>query len=110
MGYFTKMFSQLSPDVVNMVNEQVAQATGVGSSGTTSGAKPSSAPTTRWEKAVVGLDKIVNQVVRVDPNGVDIVCFGGEGDAQWYRNVKETKGLEEMVNDKRPRGQYQTRK
>lgn len=54
--------------------------------------------------SVIGLDKIVAQVVKVDPDGVDIVCFGGNEGADWYRNVKNTKKLEEMVNDKRPSG------
>ena len=53
---------------------------------------------------MIGLDKIVAQVVKVDPDGVDIVCFGGNEGADWYRNVKNTKKLEEMVNDKRPSG------
>jgi len=50
------------------------------------------------------LDKIVVQVVKVDPDGVDIVCFGGDEGADWYRNIKNTKNLEEMVSDKRPAG------
>merc|ERR1712224_736108 len=41
---------------------------------------------------------------KVDPDGVDIVCFGGEDEVEWYRNVKNTKGLEEMVASKRPNG------
>merc|ERR1711959_754996 len=39
-----------------------------------------------------------------DPDGVDIVCFGGEDEVEWYRNIKNTKGLEEMVASKRPNG------
>lgn len=66
--------------------------------------RASGPPPTRWEKSVVGLDKIVSQVVKVDPDGVDIVCFGGEDQVEWYRNVKNTKGLEEMVASKRPNG------
>ena len=56
------------------------------------------------QKAVVAASGIASQVSRVDPDGIDIVCFGGDDAAQWYRNVKSTKGIEEMVNDKRPRG------
>merc|ERR1712238_278762 len=68
------------------------------------GRRTSGPPPTRWEKAVIGLDSIVTQVVKVDPDGVDIVCVGGDEDADWYRNVKHTKHLEAMVSDKRPKG------
>jgi len=66
--------------------------------------RASGPPPTRYEKAVISLDKIVHSVVKVDPDGVDIVCFGGEEEADWYRNIKNTKGLEKIVNDKRPEG------
>eukprot|EP00536_Pseudo-nitzschia_multiseries_P000530 jgi/Psemu1/178805/e_gw1.6.148.1 len=66
--------------------------------------RPSGAPPTRWERAVIALDQVVVQVVKVDPDGVDIVCFGGDESPDWYRNVKSTKGLEQMVNDKQPEG------
>jgi len=32
------------------------------------------------------------------------VCFGGEDEIDWYRNIKNTKGLEELVTDKGPEG------
>jgi Mg-chelatase subunit ChlD len=32
------------------------------------------------------------------------VCFGGEEEVDWYRNIKNTKGLEELVTDKGPEG------
>jgi|UniRef100_A0A7S0Y7D8 hypothetical protein len=104
MGFMKNMFAQLEKEVGKALNEQVGSS---GSSGSSKKKKPkrhSGGPATRWEKAVVSLDKIITQVVKVDPDGVDIVCFGGEGDAQWYRNIKDTKNIEEMVNDKRPRG------
>merc|ERR1712194_846836 len=66
--------------------------------------RASGPPPTRWEKAVIALSSVTTQVVKVDPDGVDIVCFGGDEDADWYRNVKHTKHLEEMVSDKRPKG------
>ena len=98
------MFKTLEKEVEKALNDKMG---GSSSSGSTSSSKPdklSGAPATRWEKSVVALDSIVSQVVKVDPDGVDIVCFGGEDEAQWYRNVTNTKGLEDMVNDKRPRG------
>jgi len=63
---------------------------------------------TRWEKAVVGLRGMVKQVSRVDPDGLDIVCFGGSEDPSakisLYRNVKNVKGVEQMVTSKLPSG------
>jgi len=105
MGFFKNMFAQFEDEINSAVQGAIAGATGQSVAPQGSGKKKKSgAPATRWEKAVVGLDKIVSQVVKVDPDGVDIVCFGGESDAQWYRNVREAKGLEEMVNDRAPRG------
>jgi hypothetical protein len=95
MGMLKNMFSQLESELDNALSSsQTGKAQ----------RRASGPPPTRWEKAVIGLDKIVAQVVKVDPDGVDIVCFGGNEDADWYRNVKNTKKLEEMVNDKRPSG------
>mmetsp|Transcript_54999 Transcript_54999/g.62239 ORF Transcript_54999/g.62239 Transcript_54999/m.62239 type:complete len:366 (-) Transcript_54999:185-1282(-) len=59
---------------------------------------------TPWEKSVAMLDGIVKHVSRVDPDGVDIVCFGGRQNIDWYRNITNTKNLEEVVTDKPPRG------
>jgi len=101
MGLFTKMFETLEKEVGNALNEQTGgkKKNKKKKQGRTSGGPP-----TRWEKAVVGLDKIVTQVVKVDPDGVDIVCFGGGEDPHWYRNITNTKGLEEMVNSEKPSG------
>lgn len=97
MGFMKNMFAQLEKEVGNVL----AQSTGDSSS---KPEKKSGAPPTRWEKAVVGLDKIVVQVIKVDPDGIDVVCFGGDDEPEWYRNIKNTKGLEEMVTDKSPGG------
>ena len=98
---FKKLFAQLEKEVTKAVESgAIDKLTGGGSS-----SKPTlSENATRWEKAVVAASGIASQVSRVDPDGIDIVCFGGNDEAQWYRNVKNTKGIEEMVNDKRPRG------
>jgi len=50
------------------------------------------------------LDGIVSHVSRVDPDGVDIVCFGGKQNPDWYRNITNTKNLEAVVTDKPPGG------
>ena len=98
MGFMKNMFAQLEKEVGKALNDS------------SSSKKPekknslSGGPATRWEKAVVAIDGIVSQVSKVDPDGVDIVCFGGNDEAQWYRNIKSTKGIEELVNDKPPRG------
>lgn len=64
-------------------------------------------PPTRWEKAVVGMNGIVAQVSKIDPDGVDVVCFSGTGDdaTEWHRNIKDMTGLEAAVNAKAPGGE-----
>jgi hypothetical protein len=70
---------------------------------------------TRWEKAVVALSGIVKQVNKVDPDGLDIICFGGTDDGEFdeetdkaqisvFRNVKSPKDVEKMVTSKMPSG------
>ena len=65
-----------------------------------------SANPTRWEKAVVGMHGMVKQVSKVDPDGLDIVCFGGTetGKISVYRQVKNVKDVERMVTSKLPSG------
>mmetsp|Transcript_26196 Transcript_26196/g.71885 ORF Transcript_26196/g.71885 Transcript_26196/m.71885 type:complete len:397 (-) Transcript_26196:3528-4718(-) len=95
MGFLKNMFKQLESEVTKAMTESQQEEAKT---------RPSGAPPTRWERAVVSLDKVVVQLVKVDPDGVDIVCFGGDDTPDWYRNVKSTKGLEQMVNDKTPEG------
>ena len=104
MGLFSKMFETLEQEVGKVINEKAGTEIIKTKKKKKKDGRTSGGPPTRWEKAVVSLDKIVTQVVRVDPDGVDVVCFGGSGDPEWYRNIKNTKGLEEMVNTERPRG------
>jgi len=69
---------------------------------------------TRWEKAVVALQSLVNVVSRVDPDGLDVICFGGSDDGEFdesaksnisvFRNVKNVKEIEKMVTSKLPSG------
>jgi len=94
MGFLKNMFNNLEEELSSSTKSKSGK----------SSRRASGPPPTRWEKAVIGLDSIVTQVVKVDPDGVDIVCFGGDEDADWYRNVKNTKNLEAMVSDKRPKG------
>lgn len=101
MGLFKKMFAELEKEVGNVLQEHMG---GEEKKKKKRENSQSGGPPTRWEKAVVSLDKIVAQVVKVDPDGVDVVCFGGNSDAEWYRNIKSTKGLEDMVNAERPKG------
>mmetsp|Transcript_39867 Transcript_39867/g.83353 ORF Transcript_39867/g.83353 Transcript_39867/m.83353 type:complete len:409 (+) Transcript_39867:148-1374(+) len=72
--------------------------------------KPEKVPPTRWEKAVTSLNSIVTQVAKIDPDGVDVVCFpgsGGEGGLSYdiYRNLKDATGLEDIVTAVEPKGQ-----
>jgi len=94
MGFLKNMFNNLEEELSSSTKSKSGKST----------RRASGPPPTRWEKAVIGLDSIVTQVVKVDPDGVDIVCVGGDEDADWYRNVKHTKHLEAMVSDKRPKG------
>jgi len=65
---------------------------------------------TRWEKAVLAMHGMVKQVSKVDPDGLDIVCFGGGKDdsskssISIYRNVKNVKDVEKMVTSRLPSG------
>jgi len=93
MGFLKNMFENLESELTSSQKKSSKASR-----------RASGPPPTRWEKAVIGLDSIVKTVVKVDPDGVDIVCFGGDEDADWYRNIKNTKNLEAMVSDKRPSG------
>mmetsp|Transcript_27551 Transcript_27551/g.60641 ORF Transcript_27551/g.60641 Transcript_27551/m.60641 type:complete len:399 (-) Transcript_27551:252-1448(-) len=93
MGFMKNMFAALEAEVTKTLN-----------TGEDTSTKTSNAPPTRWERAVVALNSIIVQVTKVDPDGVDLVCFGSDESPDWYRNLKNTKGLEAMVNDKQPSG------
>lgn len=68
-------------------------------------AAPKSEPVTCWEKAVLGLNGVVNQVIKIDPNGIDVVCFpGSSDDVDIYRNLKDTKNVEDLVTAQEPSG------
>jgi len=61
-------------------------------------------------QAVTSLNSIVTQVAKIDPDGVDVVCFpgsGGEGGLSYdiYRNLKDATGLEDIVTAVEPKGQ-----
>jgi len=58
----------------------------------------------RWEKACTILPGMVNQVSKVDPDGLDIVCFGGDSKPKVYRNVRNCKDVERLVTAKIPSG------
>lgn len=62
-------------------------------------------PPTRWEKAVVAVNGIVQQVSQIDPDGIDVLCFPGVNDhVDIYRNIKDSKGVERLVTAKQPGG------
>jgi len=96
MGFMKNMFNKAQEEIGNSLKQS--------GTGGNSGGQPTGPPPTAWEKAVSMLDGIVTHVSKVDPDGVDIVCFGGEDEIDWYRNIKNTKGLEELVTDKGPEG------
>lgn len=113
MGLFRKLYKKGA--------EKVSQKYGVdlpsygeltGESGTENkDAKPPKGgiPPTRWEKAVMSLNSIVTQLAKIDPDGVDVVCFpgsGGEGGMGYdiYRNIKDATGLEDLVTGVEPGG------
>jgi len=73
---------------------------------------------TRWEKTVVAADLIVSEVAYFDPDGVEVVCVGGESpdgfldasddgpDEQidWHKGIKDTEGLESTITSRVPGG------
>jgi hypothetical protein len=70
---------------------------------------------TRWEKTVVATDSIVAEVTKFDPDGVEIVCVGGESpdgsldndnesDIEWHKGINDTQGLEEIITTRIPGG------
>lgn len=64
-------------------------------------------PPTRWEKAVMCLNGIIHQVVKIDPDGVDVYCFpgvGGDGTVDDYLHIKGPEGVEKLVNTREPGG------
>lgn len=79
------------------------------------GSKYLSMNPTRWEKCVVAVTQIVTQVGDMDPDGLDIVCFGGTDDGEFdegtdkakisvFRSVNNARDIEEMVTSKLPSG------
>ena len=98
MGFMKNLFAKLEEEVGNSLSKSAT------STSSKAQRRASGPPPTRWEKAVLGLDKIVVQVVKVDPDGVYIVCVGSEGGIEGYRNIKKTKGLEDIVDGKTPSG------
>ena len=102
MGFMKNMFDSVKAEA----EKAAASAGGGGGGGGTAQHQdddhnPAATP---WEKSVAMLDGIVSHVSRVDPDGVDIVCFGGKQNPDWYRNITNTKNLEAVVTDKPPGG------
>lgn len=70
---------------------------------------------TRWEKAVVATNAIVGEVTNFDPDGVEIICVGGDSpdgsldisgaeEIEWHEGIKDTKGLEATITTREPGG------
>ena len=65
---------------------------------------------TRWEKTVVATDSVVGQVANFDPDGVEIVCVGGDeslktyDEIEWHEGIQDTKGLEDTITKREPGG------
>jgi len=69
---------------------------------------PSDDPATRWEKAVTALNGISKQVVKIDPDGVDVFCFPGDDEpCQAYPQVKSMDSLKNLVTAREPGGDCQ---
>jgi len=121
MGLFSKMYKKGAEKAkekygVDVPDYDVVKSAlaGTGTVDETS-AKASKPPNsgvqpTRWEKAVMSLNSIVTTVAKIDPDGVDIVCFpgsGGEGGLSYdiYRNIRDANGLEDLVTAVEPKGE-----
>ncbi len=118
MGGFKKMFKTLENNAQKIANGEsvdpqallLQQEESVGDDYEAT-LEHSSNPT-RWEKAVVAMHGMVKQVSKVDPDGLDIVCFGGSADGSEtkkgkisiFRNVKNAKDIQKMVTSKLPSG------
>ena len=102
MGFMKNMFDSVKAEA----EKAAASAGGGGGGGGTAAVQhqDDGHNATPWEKSVAMLDGIVSHVSRVDPDGVDIVCFGGKQNPDWYRNITNTKNLEAVVTDKPPGG------
>lgn len=100
MGIVSKLLKH--PEVETMVQQHL----GSNMSNFLPTSASSNTPPTRWEKAVIALNSIVHQVAKIDPDGVDIVCFGGSSSSSCdiVRNVKDTDGLADLVNAQDPSG------
>mmetsp|Transcript_28283 Transcript_28283/g.60721 ORF Transcript_28283/g.60721 Transcript_28283/m.60721 type:complete len:415 (-) Transcript_28283:172-1416(-) len=121
MGLFRKMYKKGAEKAkakygVDVPDYDVVKSTvnGTGAVEETSAkaSKPpnTGVPPTRWEKAVMSLNSIVTTVAKIDPDGVDIVCFpgsGGEGGFSYdiYRNIRDANGLEDLVTAVEPKGE-----
>ena len=115
---FRSLLKKVEAEATKELEKYLDASTGASAGSTTttkSDAKPpkfdsKTNPPTRWEKAVFSMNGILAQVSQIDPDGVDVVCFpgsdGGEGGTGYdiYRNVKDTKGLEELVTAHEPKG------
>ncbi len=113
MGGFKKIFQQMEQNAEKIMNGQSVNLEGIPDlreetleDGNYEVTMDASANPTRWEKAVVSLHGMVKQVSKVDPDGLDIVCFGGTetGKISLYSNVKNIKDIEKMVTSKLPSG------
>ena len=110
MGFFTSMLKDL--DLNDIQKEVENSLLGKNKPSSSSSMEPPKIdpenPPTRWEKAVVGMNGIVQQVSTIDPDGIDVVCFpgkeGAEEEAEIFRNVKDTQGLEALVTATKPHG------
>jgi hypothetical protein len=125
MGGFSHIFKTLNQNAEKLTNGEAFDDEALPDFGKNGGDESvgehyevpfeNSANPTRWEKAVMGLHGMVKQVSKVDPDGLDIVCFGGSDDISKsklsksskisvYRNVKNAKDVERMVTSKLPSG------
>jgi len=111
MGGFEKIFKKLEKKAEGLANELLGddnddddderKRSNVNDASFDDNTRP-----TRWEKSIVGLNGMVKQVSKVDPDGLDIVCFGGEKGTKpsIYRKVKNIKDVERMVTSELPSG------
>jgi hypothetical protein len=101
MGWLTKMMNKAEAKLEKELNK----ATGKQSATEPPKFDPENPPT-RWEKATIGLNGIVSQVAKIDPDGIDVFCFPGAGgtDFDVYRNLKDTEGLKDLVTKTEPSG------
>ena len=116
MGFLDKTFQKLKIEAEKVMDEHKKKKGGSSASVNSTSSSISmtmaevmhySSNVTRWEKAAVAIDSVVEQVTQFDPDGVEIVCVGGDrknDKIEWHEGNTDTQGLEDTITQIDPGG------